>query len=301
MTALNDVLVLRFVQQNPGRHDISFLKAANVAFALNDFTDALLEPFLRAQPPTNLGKITQLVLVAEPRLGSLELIFQLEIALAIDVNPGLLTQIGDALGEVVSVTADLTTIATFILMLGFSPNGVFARKTAQARRTHEPSPMDGIVDHLAASVSERVVDQIDGLVRAAAATQCVRVEVEVRGLGEVQLAPSDYRRSGAIIGRRLQQRNRPEFSLVRLEAVSPLPMKTRAGNSIMLFLARTTDGDPVALAWNRNDSPPDDRSFEVQGVWIEDPLTLNPEEEVSEAFEHVRGIYLVDKWRESWR
>lgn len=175
----NDTLRL-ILRPEPDDSTIRFSSLAALVKAL----DALI---LQTARPAEGGH-AYLRLAAEPRRGSIELNFILDVSIAVDIQSflgRLADRNGITWGELLSRSADAAGLLSFLL---FSPWGLIARRQGTTRRP--PADLGAhheAIRYLAHALERHAGSEADEVAHAAQATGCASVTIEYRDLGPVEL------------------------------------------------------------------------------------------------------------------
>lgn len=285
----NDTFTLRFVHEDPDRHDIGVTQAWEVLGQI----DTLLRATIR-QYVTDADPEAQVRLVASPRPGSLELTLVLTMGTVVAFRQPLLDHLKDK-GISLTTLADLSGIGSLVVALAFAPWGAVATETNQAQ--HPPPEAEcEVVAELVDSGLGELNARVRNLVHAASQAGCKRVEVQVRDYAPVRLeqfGPPIFASAPAA-------QRPPDLKIVTRSSEAPIPTGYE-GQDAHAFIAAAEGGPPIVMVVVNQPMPRAGEKFEVKGQWLPEGKQLRAESTgAPRAYTRAAGVFIVERWREAW-
>ena len=292
---INDPTILRFIEKDEASPEIGLEEISGVS-------RSLAHAFSEVLRTIGDGNV-RLLLVASPRLGSLELLLRPEINISFEIVSVLASIPADEEGFLERL-AEAATVGTFAIELWrvvFGADGIFDRwKRDQPARTGL-QVMLSVTDR--ALQNGQVREAFKGLVTSALRSGADRVEIDIGDSRPVVLASRRERRGfskAALKYKRAEQRRNP----TRISRGNGEPAARARYNGVEYtsFLATPADGSPsIVVLWGSTlPIPKGGDAVDVQAMVIDDPEQVEFLEEAPLAFEDAEFVVVVSRAKRDW-
>lgn len=306
----NDVFSLRFSGPGVGS-EVELEQLVSFGRTLSHIMAVAFEKFAT-------GVHARFFLVANPRLGSLELILRPEFFGDFNVN-AVIQVVGLGRENAEQPVVDFFTIvggATGVMSLAwqviFQPNGIFEKwkkKTLEDAAKRHKTPSDDVRDRFehtlitSAHGSEKLQAVFRDLVQAALRSPAERVEIRLNDSEWILIADRAHRRGAgkiAIHYERVDDRRNPE-RIVRAGDEQARRLRYRK-KEYQSFLAEAVGqaGSIVVLWGSALALPRPGTSADVLSKVVDDPSQIEAVDDVPLEFEDAVFVILVDRAKGDW-
>ena len=292
---INDPTILRLIEDDDRSPEVGLEEIASLGRSLQ-------HAFLEVMRTIGDGDV-RLLVVANPRLGSLELLLRPEINIAFEAVVILADVPGDTDGFLDRLV-DAASVGAFGLELWrvvFGPEGLFERWKRQ------PPGQAGTLREVNLSIPDRalmntrVQEAFKSLVTSALRSGAERVEIEVVEAAPVTIASRSDRRGygkAALRYKREEQRRNP--TRVNRGNGEPNARARYKGKEYVAFLADAGSASMVVLWGSALPVPDASASVDVQSMIIDDPEDVEFLDDAPLSFEDTAFIVVVSGAKRDW-